>query len=229
MTGRHLASALLAAVVAAHCWAAADEVRVFKIRHRPVREAPVVLEPLLSPTGSLLLQPGQNTVTVRDEGPVVERIATALAEWDVPPISYRIEVRAFLASAKAPPSGPGFGPSSAIDEAIRKVGRYEWIEEIGSVDITAEEGILVETAVAGEYSVRFVPWAARGDVRRAVLSQLEFSRRRAGARGEVVLEPLIRGSVRLKLGQTAVVGATPSESADRALFLAFVARRGGAK
>jgi len=225
VTGRlSLAVALL--VGAAVAAAAQEQVRVFKIRHRPVREATVVVEPLLSATGSILLHPTQNTLTVRDEGEVVERVARELERWDVPPAAYLVDVRLFLASQKPLPPGPGFGPPSGVDEAIMKLWKYKSLEEIGAVTVSAQEDSPVEAALAGEYAIRFTLRAGRVDPRRAILSRLEFSRRTASANGAESLEPLIRGSVSVKLGQTAVLGATPSETAERALFLVLAARRG---
>lgn len=225
MSGRlpFVAALLLSLAVSA---VAQEQVRVFKIRHRPVREATGVVEPLLSPGGSILLHPTQNTLTVRDEGVVVERVAQALDSWDVPPAAYLIDVRLFLASQQPLPPGPGFGPPSEVDEAIMKLWKYKSLEEIGSVTVNAVEDSTVETTLAQDYALRFTLRAGRADPRRAILSRLVFSRRQSGTGGGEALEPLIRGSVSVKLGQMAVVGATPSETAERALFLVLSARRG---
>lgn len=221
-----------AAFVAALAWAPApaagpaEEVRVFQVRYRSLQEATAVVEPLLSAAGSILIHPQRNTLTVRDEGAVLERVARALQEWDLPPAAYRVEVTALLASATAPPPGPFFAPEQGVGEAILKLWKYQWLEELGSVTVTASEGSPAEAAVGERFMVRFTLREGRTDPRRLVLSRLEFSRRQEQAAGQVAVEPLIRGTVSLKLGQKAVVGAARSETAEKAVFLVLSARRG---
>jgi len=205
---------------------AAEEVRVFQVRYRSLQDATAVVEPLLSAAGSILLHPQRNTLTVRDEQAVLERVARALEEWDLPPVAYRVEVTALLASATAPPQGPAFGPEDSVSEAILKLWKYRWLEELGSVTVTASEGNPVEAALGERYVVRFTVREGRTDPRRLVLSRLEFSRRQEKGVGQVAVDPLIRGTVSLKLGQQAVVGASRSETAEHAVFLVLSARRG---
>jgi type II secretory pathway component GspD/PulD (secretin) len=92
----------LAAVGAA---AADQELRVFQLHFKTARDAAVLVEPILSPGGSVLLQPSLNSITVRDTPEVLRRVSEALANWDVAPASYRIRVRVLLASTDPPPPG----------------------------------------------------------------------------------------------------------------------------
>ena len=58
--------------------AAPDVVRAFRLRHRKADAAFLVVRPLLTRRGSIVLQPGIDTLTVRDSGAAVERVATAI-------------------------------------------------------------------------------------------------------------------------------------------------------
>ena len=54
--------------------------RVFALRHQPAREAVAVVEPLLSPEGSVLVRPGDNSLTVLDDAATMARVAEALTK-----------------------------------------------------------------------------------------------------------------------------------------------------
>lgn len=216
------AVALAAPAYFAH---AEDEVRVYQLRYRPARDAAGLVEPLLSDTGSLLLQPKSNTLTVRDERAVLDRVAKAVAVWDVPPSAYRVLLRVLLASMTAPVSGPAFGPGFGVDDWLLKVLKYKSFEEVDALAVTAVEGTQVEASLGQQYEIRFTLRAGILDSERVILSKLQFSRREKSESGSEVLSPLLRSTVSLKLGQTGVVGAAQSEEASQALVLVLRAQR----
>ena len=57
-------------------------VHAYTLRHQPAAAALELVHPLLSPRGSVQLQPGGNTLVVRDEPTVVERVVELLREFD---------------------------------------------------------------------------------------------------------------------------------------------------
>ena len=67
-------------------------VRVFQLRHTSVREASLALQPLLSPHGSLTVQPRAARITVQDRPEIIARIVEAVASLDRPRRGYRIRV-----------------------------------------------------------------------------------------------------------------------------------------
>lgn len=225
MRARLALVAAVALTAAAFCVAGPDEVRVFQVRFRPVGDAPGLVEPLLSPGGSILLHPNLKTLTVRDERAVLDKVAKALDAWDLPPAAYRVRLRVLLASTASPTPGSPAPVVPGLGVDLARLFRYSSFEEVDSLVVTAAEGSPVEAAVGDRYNVRFTLRAGRLDPERLVLSQLEFSRRQKGETGAEVLEPLLRSTVSLKLGQTAVVGAARSESATRALLLVLWAQR----
>src|SRR5262249_21643852 len=66
--------------------------RVFTLKYKRPEEAALLVRPLLTESGSVILQPKLNTLTVRDSAAAVERTAQAIASWDVPPRAVEIAV-----------------------------------------------------------------------------------------------------------------------------------------
>lgn len=212
------------------CTAAAAEqqVRVFQLHFRPAREAALLVEPLLSADGSVLLQPKLNAITVRDTAAVLERVAAVVAAWDVAPLNYTIRLRVLLASTAPPTPGPAAPLISGVGSELQQLFRFTSYRELDTVVVTAAEGSAVEAAVADRYHVRFTVRAVPQDAERLQLSQLEFQRRVPVNGGGEKLQPLLRTTLTLRAGQPFVLGAARSEEANRALVLVLLAQRGGA-
>ncbi|MFH1175762.1 MAG: hypothetical protein V1750_00025 [Acidobacteriota bacterium] len=223
MRSRGLAA--VCALLATLAVAETREVRVFQVRFRPVREAASLVEPLLSTNGSMLLQPKLGTITVQDESEVIRRVTEALASWDVAPLSYQVRVRLVLASTTPPTPGPPGPLIEGIGSGLQKLFHFSSYQEVDTLRITAADGSTVEAAAGGRYSLRFVLRATARDPERLQLGPLEVSRRERGNDGVEVLRPLLRTTVSLRLGQTAIVGAARSEGANQALVLILWAER----
>ncbi|HYN43363.1 MAG TPA: secretin N-terminal domain-containing protein, partial [Thermoanaerobaculia bacterium] len=78
-----------------------DVVRVFTLRYRKAEEAFLVVRPLLTSRGSLVLQPALNALTVRDAGRAVDQAARAVESFDVPPRAFAVSV-ALLRATNSP-------------------------------------------------------------------------------------------------------------------------------
>ena len=134
---------MVLALAAGSALAADQELRVFQLHFRPAREAAVLVEPLLSPGGSVLLQPSLNSITVRDTPEVLRRVAEALASWDVAPISYKVRVRVLLASTDSPPPGKAAPLISGIGAELTKLFHFTDYQEVATLHVTASEGSAV--------------------------------------------------------------------------------------
>lgn len=221
-------AALGVAVFAAVPWLASageQQVRVFQLHFRPAREAALLIEPLLSAQGSVLLQPQLNAVTVRDNAAVLERVAATLAAWDVAPPNYTVRLRVLLASTSPPTPGPAAPLISGVGSELQQLFRFTSYAELDTLVVTAADGATVEAAVADRYHVRFTVRVVPQDVERVQLAQLELTRRVAGGGGAEKLQPLLRTTLTLRVGQTFVLGAARSEEANRALVLVLLAER----
>lgn len=223
MRSAAVACALLA--LASFAVATEHEVQVFQLHFRPARDAAALIEPLLSPEGSLLLQPKLNTVTVRDRREALDRVAEALASWDVAPLTYRLRVRLLLASTATPTPGPAAPLISGVGAELSQLFRYTSYQEVDTLAITAAEGTAVEAAVGERYHISFTLRAGAVDPDRIQLAHLELARRERKAEQAETLRTLLRSTVSLKLGQTLVLGAARSENANQALVLVLWAEK----
>ena len=214
---------LACALVVASCVVAADsqarELKAFPVRYRPVHELAALIEPLMSPEGSFTIQPKFNLITVQDEPEVLEKVAKLLAEWDVPPQSYRVRVRVLLGTTVPPTPGPPGPLISGIGADLSKVFHYTSYQEVETIQITATEGTVVEALAGGRYHLHFVLRAIPGDPDRVQFAQFEVSRREQGTGEAEVLRSLLRTTVSLQVGQTAIVAAARSEAASQGLIL----------
>lgn len=219
-----LAAAVLA-LAAGSTLAAEQELRVFQLHFRQARDAAALVEPLLSPGGSVLLQPSLNAVTVRDDTEVLKRVAEALASWDVAPASYRVRIRVLLASTEPAPPGRAAPLISGISAELSKLFRFTDYQEVGTLQVTAADGSLVEMATGERYHLRFTVRGVAQDPERVQLAQLQLARRDRGGDNLEVLRPLVRATVTLLLKQPSVLGGARAENANQALFLVLWAER----
>ncbi len=201
--------------------------RLFTLKHRPAREAVSVVEPLLSPEGSVLLRPRDNSLTVVDDAATVARIAEAIARFDAAPAALRVRIRLIRGSSK--PSPPG-GTKVDLPGLPSGLLPYASYEEIGRFEAVTNEGGKVEASVGGPYTVSFVPRGVMGDLGRVELSQFVLDRHQgpSGLSGVDSVRSLVRSNVSLLIGQTFVMVATPSEGSGEALLLVVVAEWAGA-
>ena len=221
--------ALVCAWMLASCVVAAgieaSNIRAFAIRYRQVRDVAAVVEPLLSAEGSMTIQPQFNLLTVRDTSEVIERVAKAVGAWDVPLPTYRVGIRLLLGTTAPATPGPTHLATQGFGAELMKVFHFTSYQEIETVQVTAVEGTTVETEAGGRYHLRFGLRAVANDPNRVQLGHFEVTRREQTTRGQETLRPLLRTTVSLEIGQTAIVGLARSEGASQGLVLVLWAER----
>ena len=242
---QRVAVVALLCLVPAVAHADAESVRAFNLKHRSASQAITVVAPMLSPQGSVVLQPRQNTLVVRDTAEIVERVGAFLAKWDVGPVTYHLEIRLLLASNTQPtprPVGPHFsGPAAeavraaqtpqpggphfrTVEDDLRTFFHFKFFTDLDRIKIDAAEGSAVEVLVGGQYVVRFRVQPQTGFPNRVQLDGLELLHGTGGA-ASAAGQPVLRTTVSLRIGQTSVIGAARSEDAERALVLVLTALR----
>ena len=214
-----LASCVLAAGVEG------SDIRAFPIRFHQVRDVAAVVEPLLSPDGSMTIQPKFNLLTVRDSAEVIERVARAVEAWDVPAPSYRVGIRVLIGTTVPATPGSTRPVSQGFGDELMKVFHFTSYQEVETVQVTAAEGTAVEAEAGGRYHLRFGLRAVANDPNRIQLGQFEVTRRELVSPGHETLRPLLRTTVSLEIGQTAIVGLARSEGASQGLVLVLWAER----
>jgi Bacterial type II/III secretion system short domain len=233
-------------LAAALMWADEQAVRAFVLHHRSASQVVAVVGAMLSPQGSVVLQPRLNTLVVRDSDDVLARVGEFIHGYDVGPLTYRVVVRLLLASNVKPtprPQGPHFSTQAekaleaareaaprgphfySVEDELKRFFPFKFFTPIDTLNIDATEGTEVEALAAGEYLVRFMLQSLPRSPQRIQLSELELQRgvRKAGATDR---QRVLRTTVNLLVGQTSVIGAARSEHADEALVLVLTATRG---
>jgi hypothetical protein len=224
---KRVALVLLMIVLAVPVPADGPVSRVFRLEHRPAREAVSLVEPLLSPEGSVLVRPRDNSLTVVDDAATVARVAEVLAGFDVAPASYRVRVRLIRGSAKPSPPGVAAGDVPSLPSGLLPYASYR---EIGGFEAVTKEGERLETSVGGRYSLSFGLRRIASESERVELSRFVLARREGPSKlgGVDIVHTLLQSNVSLLVGQTFVMVATPSEGSGEALLLVVVAERAGA-
>jgi hypothetical protein len=229
-TGRAAAVAglVLAMLLPALSLRAADVVvRVFSLKYRRAEEAALLVGPLLTESGSVIVQPRLNTLTVRDVAPAVERTAQAIASYDVPPRAVSISIALLKASDE--PAAPGAKREVSdeirgVGERLKKLFKMTSFNRLDSVVVQGTEGDPIAYAIGGEYRLEFVIEGSREEASKETtirLKDVAFERIRRDEKGKDVRRELLRTSINVTVGQPFILGVGRDEAASGALFLVF--------
>ena len=192
-------------------------VKVFVLKYKRIEEATLLVRPLLSDSGSIVLTSKINALTITDRPSALNLISQALAQFDVPPRGYSIAVKLIRARADAP-AGDLSREIGGIGNKLREVFRFNDYSLIDSAVLGASEGETVSSLLGGEY--RLGSGSNRRVRRRSSGSPASRSRAsapfRAGARFDI---PVYRTTITAGLNQTMVVGASRERASNKALIL----------
>ena len=219
--------ALLVAVPAAQAEPPAPEaakaltVRTFTFKYKDADKAAVVIKPQLSGEGTISIQPGTTSVVVTDRAENLRAVAKAIADFDVPPQTFRLSVR--LVSAARVANDAAKVPGELRDIAP-KLGlmRYNSLESAGQAEFEGKEGDTGILDMTTGYRAEFKFGEYDGASDSVKVSELRVSRLQQKDQLTQVLKPI---SLNLRLGQTYVVGVTRSAESQRALIDVIVAHR----
>jgi hypothetical protein len=201
-------------------------VRVFTLKHRSPDEALVIVRPALTETGSVILQPRGNTLTVRDTSAAVERAAKTIAAWDVPPRPLDLRVTLLRASTGNPGARPVVpeteGELQGVGDRLRKLFRFTDYARLDTVVVQGVEGQTVAYVLAGDYRLEF-QIEPSGDPRQVRLRGLSFERlRRSPGPGVAdVRNDILRTTINVPIGQPFILAVGRDEAASGALVLIF--------
>jgi len=166
-----LVSVLLLAIGAVSSVAAAEgpadagadsgmAVYAYTLKHQPAHEALALIRPLLTLRGTVEVQPGDNTLVIRETRPALIRLTRLLAELDHPPGDLRFDIRIVRAGPKrnviSPPEPEGPGPlSEELAARLRELLRYDYYRVLAEACVTSREGEDVTYALGQAYTVSF--------------------------------------------------------------------------
>lgn len=194
-------------------------VRTFTFKYKDADKAAGVIKALLSAEGTISIQPGTKSVVVTDRAENLKALAKAIADFDVPPQSFRLSVRLVSAARVA---GETAKPSDDLKDVAPKLAmlRYNSLESAGQAEFEGKEGDpgIVEMTSGFRADFKFGEYDPSSDSIR--VSDFHLSRLQKDQ-----LTSLLKTSLNLRLGQTYIVGATRAPESQRALMIVLVAHR----
>jgi Bacterial type II/III secretion system short domain len=193
-------------------------VKVFVLKYKRIEEATLIVRPLLSDSGSIVLTSRINALTITDRPSALNLISQALAQFDVPPRGYSIAVKLIRARADAP-TGDLSREIGGIGNKLREVFRFNDYSLIDSTVLGGSEGETVSSLLGNEYRLGFQIEPA-GQAPLVRLARFTLSRERAmipGGRKFAI--PVYRTTITAGLNQTMVVGASRERASNKALIL----------
>jgi hypothetical protein len=194
-------------------------VRAYTFKYQKASEALAMVYPLLSPRGTVELQPAGNTLVVRDTQEYVQRIVPSLRAFDQPARPLRLEVLVVRASRTT--VSPHVQHSDLPDwltKRLRDLLAYDVFERQAQAQLGGKEGQWVVYELGPDYRVSF-RFGKVGDDGRVKLSGFRIARR--SERGET---NLLQANVTLSLDQTTSLGLANSEGSQAALMLVLTLR-----
>lgn len=134
-------------------------VYAYTLKHQPAHEALALIRPLLSARGTVEVQPGDNTLVIRETRSALDRLSRMLVEFDHPPEELRFDIRIVRAGPRrsviSPPE-PDAGPlPEDLAGRLRALLRYDDYRVLASAGVTSQEGEEVTYDLGQTYSVSF--------------------------------------------------------------------------
>ncbi len=192
-------------------------VKVFVLKYKRIEEATLIVRPLLSDSGSIVLTSKINALTITDRPSALNLISQALSQFDVPPQGYSIAVKLIRARADAP-AGDLSREIGGIGNKLREVFRFNDYSLIDSTVLGGSEGESVSSLLGNEYRLGFrIEPAGQAPLIR--LARFTLSRERAFPGGRKFAIPVYRTTITAGLNQTMVVGASRERASNKALIL----------
>jgi len=197
----------------------------YALKHRKASEALPLVSPLLSPRGTVELQPGTNTLVIRDTIAALGRIVPTLRSYDHPARPLTLELYIVRATRAATPELRSELPEP-LTRRLSALLRYNVYEVKAQALLASLEGQAVTYAMSGDYEVSFRVGTvlAPGRVK---LSDFRFSRRSSrGAQPPQQL--LLHTNLNLRLDQMTSLGVARSETSPEALMVVMILHNGDA-
>lgn len=214
---------LACAVVPAYADDAADvakslTVRTFSFKHKAPEAAAAVIKPLMSSEGSVSIQASSNAIVVSDRPENLKSISAAIAQFDVAPQLFRLDVKVVLAGrVNGTPAVPVDLKDVAAKLAILKFNSFE---SLGNASVDGREGENGMFDLASGYRSDFKLGEfdpASGSVRIVDFRLLRVQKDQVTA--------LMKTTLNLRLGQTVILTATRLPESQRAVMVVLTAKR----
>lgn len=191
----------------------------YSFRHQTAEDALPLVRPLLSRRGTIELQPGGNTLVIRDTYAALGRIVPILRAYDSPPQLLDVEILIVRAS-----NTPVLAPDPRklppwLDERLRSLLRWDYYTVLAESSVSTREGAEVTQELSGLYGLSFRLSSILGDDQ-IKLRELKIWHARGS--GD---DPLLAATLNLWLDKPKVLGLASTESSEQALMVVLTCRR----
>ncbi len=213
--------------------AAQGKMRVYAytLKHQPAHEALALIRPLLSARGTVEVQPGGNTLVIRESKLALSRLTRVLADFDSEPEELRFDIRIVRAGPKrnvvSPPEHDDFGPlPEELASRLRELLRYDDYRVLAEAGVTSQEGEDVTYDLGQSYSVSFRSGTVMAG-QRVKLEDFRIVKRGNATNKARQLKPqeLFNATVNLWLGRPFNLVLAQDESSQEALMVAISCHR----
>jgi hypothetical protein len=226
-----LAVLAMAALLASGA-AAADEAvsaRAFAVKFKSLADAAEIVSPVLSPDGTMTLQPRLKTLTIQDRPAVLDRVGKLLDSFDTPPRTVDITLSLFLGTDRRDQEPGKATPPSSLTRDVRGVAetlsdftKWNAYEPLGARSVSGTEGGRVTVGLSDEFRVSYDIETVRDQS--VKLSNFVLQRVTKGADGREQVQDIYATAVVLPVGRMLMLGAAQNPDSKRALFLALQAK-----
>jgi hypothetical protein len=197
-------------------------VQVYTFKYQRASEAVTMVYPLLSPRGTVELQPGGNTLVIRDTAAAIHKVMPLLRSYDHPARALRLEIYVVRASrTTVSPQVQHSDLPEYLTQRLRGLLAYDNFEKQAQAQLGGAEGQGVVYELGPEYKVSF-RFGTLGDDRRVKLAGFRITHRAEG-RPEM---DMLHANLTLSLDHTTSLGLASSETSREALILMLTLRDG---
>ena len=203
--------------------------RAYEVKYKSLADAAELVSPLLTPQGSVTLQPRLKTLTVQDRVSVLDRVGSLLASFDVAPRNVEIAMSLFLGTDRREQEAGRIVPPSSMTRDVRGIAetlgdftKWNAYEPLGGRAITGAEGGRVTVNLSDEYRVAYDIDTVRDQS--VKLTNFVLQRVTHGPDGKEKVQDVYSAAVVLPVGRMLMLGAAQNPESKRALFLTLQAR-----
>ena len=210
--------------------------RAFELEHASVLEVSAAVQPLLSESGSLTVQPKLSRIVVQDRSDVMKRVTTLIEELDHVPGLYSVQIELLEGTEPKP-----YGTQDEIEAnaQLRKMFKVAAFRRLGKSTIEGQLGSRAQVDLGTDFRVAFLPkspessdrtpWGTPHQGNQINLRPLVLERLESSSDGEMTAHELLRTNVLLSKKQTVYIGAGNSEDSDHVLVLIVRAMETGSR
>jgi hypothetical protein len=207
---------------------AADPVsaRAYEVKFKSLADAAELISPILTPQGSVTLQPRLRALTVEDRVSVLDRIGSLLKSFDVAPRNVEIAMSLFLGTDRREQEAGRTVPPAAMTTDVRGIAetlgdftKWNAYEPLGGRAVT---GGRVTVNLSDEYRVSYDIETVRDQS--VKLTNFVLQRITRGPDDKERVQDVYKAGVVLPVGRMLMLGAAQNPESKRALFLTLQAR-----